>query len=210
MVSFCPFVCLICQGWGTLLDTIDSPGVTTCQFKWSPTAFHSSEVTSNYDCSVKWRELCLGHQVHGLLPCAGQPRQEVPILPHHRHHIHLLLGYQGRQGDLASKEQEEPINSQEECAGRSSWRRNLNPTRCLLRRMMRSSVTTVKLCSRLEMVWKFTLERHTRKLSNPLRSCVRRLPNSPLLCLLQEWPAGLFHAITVVRKCLRHISARKT
>ena len=36
--------------------------------------------------------------------------------PRPRHHLHLLLGYQGGQEeDHASKEQEEPINCQEKC-----------------------------------------------------------------------------------------------
>ena len=89
--------------------------VKTCQINWSSTGFHSSEVPFNYDCSLKWSGLFLGHQVHGLLPCAGKPRQEVQILPLHRLHLHLLLGHQGGQGDLACKEKEESIYSQEEC-----------------------------------------------------------------------------------------------
>ena len=69
---------------------------------------------------------------------------------------------------------------------RNSWYGNLawNPTRHLLRKMKHFSVTTVKLNSRLEMVWKFTLERRTRKLQDLLRNCVvNHLPNLPSLCL---------------------------
>ena len=68
--------------------------VKTCQINWS-SDFHSSEVALNYGCSLKWRGHLLGHQVHGLLPCAGQPGQDVQILPLHRLHLLLLLGFQG-------------------------------------------------------------------------------------------------------------------
>ena len=77
--------------------------------------FHSSEVSLGYDSSLKWRGHFLGHQVHGLLPCAGQPRQEVQILPYHWLHLHLLLGCQGGQGYLASKDEEESVYTKEEC-----------------------------------------------------------------------------------------------
>ena len=91
---------------------------TTCQFKRS-SFFHSSEVTSNYDCPLKWTGLLLGNQVHGILPCTGKARQGFQIPPHHGLHLHLLLGHQGEQGDPAGQDQarnkEKPINSQEEC-----------------------------------------------------------------------------------------------
>ena len=41
---------------------------------------HSSEVTLDYDCSFVWRGLHLGHQVHGLLQCAGKPRDGLLLL----------------------------------------------------------------------------------------------------------------------------------
>ena len=75
----------------------------------------NSEVSLGYDSSLKLRGHFLGHQVHGLLPCAGQPRQEVQILPYHWLHLHLLLGCQGEQGYLASKDEEESIYTEKEC-----------------------------------------------------------------------------------------------
>ena len=80
------------------------PRSKACRFNRSSADFHSSEVSSNHDCSLKRRGLFLGHQVHGFLPCAGKPRQGVQILHHYWLNLHLLLGYQGGQGDLASKD----------------------------------------------------------------------------------------------------------
>ena len=67
--------------------------------------FHSSEVTFIYDCPLKWTGLFPGNLMHGLLLCVGKAKQTFQIGPHYGLHLHLVLGHQREQGDIASKDQ---------------------------------------------------------------------------------------------------------
>ena len=85
--------------------------------------FHSSELTLNYDCtcSFKWRELLLGHQVHGLLPCAGKPGDGLLLLPLCRYWLFFQSGCQRQEKSnscldcRSHKEEVESLSSETEC-----------------------------------------------------------------------------------------------
>ena len=67
--------------------------------------FHSSEVTFIYDFPLKRTGLFPGNLMHGLLLCVGKAKQTFQIGPHFGLHLHLVLGHQREQGDIASKDQ---------------------------------------------------------------------------------------------------------
>ena len=85
--------------------------------------FHSSEVTLDYDCicSFKWGELLLGHQVHGLLPCAGKPGNGLFLLLLCWFWLFFLPGCQRQETSnscvdcRSHKEEVESLSSQKEC-----------------------------------------------------------------------------------------------
>ena len=85
--------------------------------------FHSSEVTLDYDCicSFKWRELFLGHQVYGLLPCAGKPGKGLLLHPLCWFRLFFLPGCQRQETSSScvdcrsQKEEVESLSSETEC-----------------------------------------------------------------------------------------------
>ena len=56
-------------------------------------------------------------QLHGILPSAGHPGQDFPLLPEHRHQLLLLLGNQeqGAGSWTCAEKEGKPFNAEEKC-----------------------------------------------------------------------------------------------
>ena len=59
-----------------------------------PSNILNSEVSFWNDCGFKWRPVSHGPQVHGVLPGADKPGNDVLLQPHNRHWFLFLLGHQ--------------------------------------------------------------------------------------------------------------------
>ena len=98
----------------TMLSDYPKVSVSVCEQKEHVNStgpqfkFHSSEVTLNYDytCSFKCGEP-LGHQVHGLLPCAGKPRNGLFLLPLCWLWLFVLPGCQRKETSNCRNQEEE-------------------------------------------------------------------------------------------------------
>ena len=105
---FWPFgfwVCKECQNWVFSCPSSSMPTLVTIFIAIQPSSCEhvrstgpikvlDSEVNFWNDCSLNWRLVSHGPQVHGVLPGADKPGSKVLLQPHNWHWFLLLLGHQ--------------------------------------------------------------------------------------------------------------------